>query len=300
MPYRTYQAVNTLNKNESIGVLNVGPYIFNIYPKNHDSLILFSKVYNFTFYDETNHVIIPPLVQSNITITYTEFRDLLCYLNLPVFRSTRNRNILFFPNYDLHQRLLEIQGLPRNYSDFTGKSIDWNWFKEGETAAKEAITCFCQEYEESESYGIEPVEYVWYNIVYTDSGNIKKFIFLVVPFEDLAFYKGSDIYKRDGKYYICNKDEVPEHMIPQLQQFHLQHVNYIWIDDIILIKVTDAEYPEKEKIKINKSNYIYNKPPSDEQIKEIRESSKSLREKYLKYKIKYLNLKKLLQKNNNL
>jgi len=62
-----------------------------------------------------------------------------------------------------------------------------------------------------------PVEYVWYDIEYPDTHNIKKFIFLVVPFEELDYYTGSDIYKRDGKYYVCNKDEVPEHMVPKLK-----------------------------------------------------------------------------------
>jgi len=301
MPHRREPLVDEKDrKGNYIGNLIFGPYNFKVYKEDLSYKREAYLYNNFTFYDEQNYFITPPLLRTSITFTYTEFRDLLCYLNLPVFRSTVNRNMLFFPNYDLHQRLLEIQGLPRNYCTYTGGNIDWKWFKEGEIVAKEAIKCFCEEYEESPGYGIKPVEYVWYDIVYPDSGNIKKFIFLVVPFEELEHYTGSDIYKRDGKYYICNKDEVPEHMMPQLiYQENLEHVNYIWYEDIILIKVKKNEYQDKETVLISGANYICNKYPDETQIdniKKILQSKKTYHEKYLKYKIKYLNLKKLLQK----
>ena len=127
MPHRHYQP--ELPKGEKVGELEFGPYKFRIYNKNTNFRVTFSKhFFDYTLYDENNHIIFPPLLRSSITITYTEFRDLLCYLNLPVFSSTRNKSMLFFPNYDLHQRLLEIQGLPRNYSTYTGRNIDWKWF----------------------------------------------------------------------------------------------------------------------------------------------------------------------------
>ena len=310
MPYRRYPSISKEKKiGKKVGTLKVGPFKFSInYDKEKVKLLYQTGRYDFKhffFYDENNFPIIPPLLRSAITTTYMEFRDLLCYLNLPVFRSTVNRNMLFFPNYDLHQRLLEIQGLPRNYSTYTGESMDWKWFKERETVAKEAIACFCQEYEESPGYGIEPVEYVWYDIVYPDSGNIKKFIFLVVLFEDLDYYTGSDIYKRDGKYYVCNKDEVPEHMVPELKsQKRLEHVDYIWYEKYLFLVIPFAEaikYGEKITAFTNKKKKIYycTKPYSQDAVPWgglTKVKQRSYREKYLKYKIKYLNLKKLLQK----
>jgi len=313
MPHRREPSVDEKDKKGNyIGNLTFGPYNFEVYK---DDLSYKREAYlynNFTFYDEKNYFITPPLLRSSITFTYTEFRDLLCYLNLPVFRSTVNKNMLFFPNYDLHQRLLEIQGLPRNYCTYTGGNIDWKWFKEGETVAKEAIKCFCEEYEEAPGYGIKPVEYVWYDIVYPDSGNIKKFIFLVVPFEELEHYTGSDIYKRDGKYYVCNKDEVPEHMVPQLKsQKGLEHVDYIWYEKYLFLVIPFTEAIKyRDKItafenKENKKNKIYycTMPYPDDNVPRTGltkvKQKKTYSEKYLKYKIKYLNLKKLLQKMNN-
>jgi len=309
MPYRRFPPVKQEDKKgDYIGDLIIGPYEYQIYKEKEQlsyekKRVLFKY---FTLYDKNNFKIIPPLLRSSITITYTEFRDLLCYLNLPVFRSTKNRDILFFPNYDLHQRLLEIQGLPRNYGTYTGESMDWKWFKQGETAAKEAIKCFCEEYEEAPGYGIKPVEYVWYDIEYPDTHNIKKFIFLVVPFEELDHYTGSDIYKRDRKYYICNKDEVPAHMVPQLKsQKGLEHVDYIWYEKylFLVIPFTEAiKYGDKITPFTNKDKKIYysTKPYSQDVVLGLTKvKQRTYSEKYLKYKIKYLNLKKLLQKMNN-
>jgi hypothetical protein len=212
MPHRRYPP---FKKEEiignNIGKLNFGPYNFNIYINGN----------KFELYDETNFKILYPYLRSSTTITYTEFRDLLCYLNLPVFLSTRNRNMLFFPNYDLHQRLLEIQGLPRNYSDYTGISIDWKWFKKDEKAAKEAIACFCQEYEESPGYGIEPVEYVWYEIEF-ETGNTKKYIFLVCTHTEWFRYYSKTEYlvEKEGnllKLYAYN-DEIRDHALKKLEE----------------------------------------------------------------------------------
>jgi hypothetical protein len=307
MPYRRYPSVEKKDKNGSmVATLTVGPYNYDIFhEKNPMNKIFFNKFYNFTLYDDTNNIVVPPLLRSSITTTYTEFRDLLCYLNLPVFRSTINTDMLFFPNYDLHQRLLEIQGLPRNYGTYTGKSIDWKWFKEGEKAAKESIACFCQEYQEGPGYGIVPVEYVWYDIEYPDTHNIKKFIFLVVPFEELEHYTGSDIYKRDGKYYICNKDEVPDHMVGQLfEKQNLEHVDYIWYEKYLFINIPFSEAIKHKMLDIFEKNgqkYYCTKHFPDDKVpwtglKKVKQNKLSLREKYIKYKNKYLNLKKLLQK----
>lgn len=313
MPHRYYPQIKKKDmKGMNIGTLNFGKFKFKIHKKDFEpGKEKFLNKY-FIFYDKDNYIINPPLLRNSITITYTEFRDLLCYINLPVFRSTVNRNILFFPNYDLHQRLLEIQGLSRNYVTYTGRNIDWKWFIEGEKVAKEAINCFCQEYEESECYGIEPVEYVWYDIVYPDSSYIKKFIFLVVPFEDLDYYTGSDIYKRDGKYYICNKDEVPEHMVSQLScQAQLERVDYKWFREYLFLVIPIAEeikYKDRITAFTNKECKIYhnlayftkpypiNRVPWMGLRRLVPIQKKSLYEKYIKYKIKYLNLKKLLQK----
>jgi hypothetical protein len=308
MPYRNYQPVNPCyNKGEKIAELEIGPYKFDIHDKSDNSRLTYSNDFlEYTLYDDKNYVIWPPLLRATITITYTEFRDLLCYLNLPVFRSTKNINMLFFPNYDLHQRLLEIQGFPRNYCTYDGKNIDWKWFNKDEIEAKKAISSFCKEYEESIDYGIVPVEYVWYDIVYPDSGNIKKFIFLVVTLEELIHYTDSDIYKRDGKYYICNKNEVAEHMVSELNtQKRLEHVDYIWYNKYLFLVIPSTEAKEyKKKITAfqNKEQKIYySTNPYSEYVAPWIGLTKveqiSYNKKYLKYKIKYLNLKKTFTKN---
>jgi hypothetical protein len=258
MPHRYYPQIKKEDmKGRKIGTLKFGKFIFNIHKKDFEQgKEKFLNKY-FIFYDKDNYTINPPLLRTSITITYTEFRDLLCYLNLPVFRSTANRNILFFPNYDLHQRLLKIQGMSRNYNTYNGRNIDWKWFKEGEVTddiikAQQEIEIFCNEFQENEGYSIECVEYVWADIKYPNSEYTKKFIFLVCRNNELRYYKECDIfeYKKNSKYYVCNKNEVPEHIIKTVETFF--------------------------------------------KIKKIEQ--KSLKEKYLKYKIKYLYLKKFLQK----
>lgn len=211
MPHRRYTEFKEDEiKGTKIGKLNFGPYNFNIYLNSN----------KFELYDENNFKILYPYLRSSTTITYTEFRDLLCYLNLPVFRSTVNRNMLFFPNYDLHQRLLAIQGFPRNYGIYTGRNIDWKWFKEGETAAKEAIKCFCKEYEEGPGYGIEPVQYEWYEIEF-ETGNTKKYIFLVCSAQEWFKYYSKTEYlvKKDNplSLYAYN-DVIREHALEKLEE----------------------------------------------------------------------------------
>jgi hypothetical protein len=257
-PYRRYPPVTNI-KGYKIGEINFSLFKFNIYLDKMKDLDIGRYTFNnLKFFDEKNFKIIPPLLRSSITITYTEFRDLLCYLNLPVFRSTRNKSMLFFPNYDLHQRLLEIQGLPRNYSDYTDRSIDWKWFKKDEKAAKEAIACFCQEYEESPGYSIEPVEYVWYEIKF-ETGNTKKYIFLVCTFQEWKDYYSKTEYlvKKDNplSLYAYN-DEIRDHALEKLEK------------QFGLVK-------PKSKFKFWREKYL------------------KYKRKYLELKSKYLELKKL-------
>jgi hypothetical protein len=266
MPFRRYQSlIESDKKGRKIGILKFSPYNFTI---NHDETITTSLNitgrYNFKkflFYDENNFNIIPPLLRSSITITYTEFRDLLCYLNLPVFRSTKNRNILFFPNYDLHLRLLEIQGESRNYGIYTRRNIEWKWFKEGkltddEWKAKQEIEKFCENFEESPGYGIEPAQYVWYEITFKNK-NTKKYIFLVCTREEYHLhYSNLKYLTKNNKYYVYN-DVIKEHA---------------------LIKLRD--------------DFKLKSPRIDSQESPSRiEPQKSFREKYIKYKKKYLELK---------
>jgi len=213
MPHRRYKEFKKDEiKGTNIGKLIFGPYNFNIYINSN----------KFELYDENNFKILYPYLRSSTTITYTEFRDLLCYLNLPVFRSTVNKDILFFPNYDLHQRLLEIQGLPRNYGTYTGRNIDWKWFKEGEVSddvllAQQEIEQFCEEFKESEGYGIEPVQYEWFEITF-ETKNTKKYIFLVCSNKEYKeYYSELEYLVKDGKYYVYN-DIIREHALEKLKK----------------------------------------------------------------------------------
>lgn len=128
--------------------------------------------------------------------------------------------MLFFPNYDLHQILLAIQGLPRNYSIYTGRSIEWKWFKEDETDAKEAITCFCKEFEEDPGYGIEPVQYVWYEITF-ENKNTKKYIFLICSWDEyMTYYSKSEFLIKKttpDKLYVYN-DVIKDHAVKELKK----------------------------------------------------------------------------------
>jgi hypothetical protein len=265
MPFRRYQSlIESDKKGSKIGILKFSPYNFTInYDKSIITSLNITGRYNFKkflFYDENNFNIIPPLLRSSITITYTEFRDLLCYLNLPVFRSTRNRNILFFPNYDLHQILLAIQGLSPNYNSYNGRNIDWKWFKEGEVTddvwkAKLEIEEFCKKYEESPGYGIEPAQYVWYEITF-ENENTKKYIFLVCTREEYHLhYSNLKYLTKNNKYYVYN-DVIKEHALKKLtEQFGL--------------------VKPKSKFKFWREKYL------------------KYKRKYLELKSKYLELKKL-------
>lgn len=218
MPHRREPLVDEKDKKGNyIGNLTFGPYNFKVYKEDLSYKREAYLYNNFSFYDEQNYFITPPLLRTSITFTYTEFRDLLCYLNLPVFRSTVNRNMLFFPNYDLHQRLLAIQGLPRNYSAYTGRNINWKWFKEGEISAIKDIESFCKEYEESPGYGIEPVQYEWYEITF-ETKNTKKYIFLVCSIKEyMKYYNKLEFLVKDSKVYVYN-DEIKEHALKKLKE----------------------------------------------------------------------------------
>ena len=252
MPYRRYQSIKeSEKKGKQVGTLHFGPYKFKI---NYNKTLINSPSYtgrfffkNFIFYDDSDNNINPPLLRSSTTITFQEWRDLVCYISLPVFRSNakenENRTMLFFPNYDLHQELLAIQGLPRNYSDYTGKSIEWKWFNEGDMAAKKAITCFCKKFEESDGSGIVPIQYVWYAITFNttdatnttdNTGNTKKYIFLICSWEEyMTYYRKSEFLIKKttpNKLYVYN-DVIREHAVNKLkEEYEIELVDYEWFE----------------------------------------------------------------------
>ena len=308
MPHRRYPPLKeNEKKGKKIGKLYFGPFILDIHYNKMDiensefTDRFFYK--NLKFYDKNNSYIAPPLLRSSLTITYTEFRDLLCYLNLPVFRSTKNRNILFFPNYDLHQRLLAIQGLPRNYRIYTGTNIDWKWLKEGEVTddvllAQQQIDEFCKEYEESLGYGIEPVRYEWYEITF-ETENTKKYIFLVCTREEYHLhYSNLKYLTKNNKYYVYN-DVIKEHALKKLRDdFKLKSPI---IDSQESPKSPSRNEPQKSSSRIETQK----SPKSSSRIETQKSSSRietqkspsinklpiSVKYKYLKYKRKYLELK---------
>ena len=316
MPYRRFPS-KLKDKELSIGKLIFGPYTFYIY--DDEQVIETGRTIfkYFTFYDDTNHIIVPPLLRSSITITYTEFRDLLCYLNLPVFRSTKNKSMLFFPNYDMHQRLLEIQGLSRNYRTYTGRSIEWKWFKEDETDAKEAITCFCKEFEEGPRYGIEPVQYVWYEIMF-ENENTKKYIFLVCSWDEyMTYYSKSEFLIKKttpDKLYVYN-DVIRDHAVNKLKEkYEIERVDYGWFEITFDDHTTKKywfircsyfeylEYYKEKKLKYlmkhkDHSIYVYDYVINENDLKILDEKlglfelTSRFLNKYLKYKKKYLELK---------
>jgi hypothetical protein len=255
LPHKRYPPIRTQDiKGTFVAKLNLNIYNFNIY-LDDDKLI---------FYDEENYIIKPPLLRSDITITFTEIRDLMCYLNLPVFESTvEDTNILFFPNYDLHQELLAIQGLPKNYSTYTGRSIEWKWFKDDEIAAKEAISCFCKKFEERKGVGIRPVQYEWFEIKFNKT-NSEKRIFRVCSIKEYKdkFWNLSYL-KKDGKIYVHNYGIIGESLDLLISQYGFTK-------------------PESIFRKFPKSQSKSTKPL---------QSQSRWQEKYLKYKKKYLELK---------
>lgn len=322
MPYRRYPPVEEEDKKgNKVGIFNIGPYEYDIYyDKNPMNKIFYDKFYNFTFYDKTNHIIFPPSLRSTITTTYAEWRDLICYLCLPIFCSVvntkQNRTMLFFPNYDLHQRLLAIQGLPRNYSTYTGRSIEWKWFDEGEIEAKEAITCFCKEFEEGPGYGIEPVQYIWYKITF-ENENTKKYIFLICSWEEyMTYYRKSEfliIKTTPNKLYVYN-DVIREHAVAELTKaYKIERVDYVWyeitFDDCTTKKYLFIRYSGKEYLNDYKNlkklkcllswgnYYVYDyeiEQTALDKLKiqySLRDPTSRFFNKYLKYKKKYLELK---------
>ena len=315
LPHKRYPPVKTHDIiGSQVAVLKFGVYNLKIYLDN-DKLL---------FYDEENHQIFPPLLRPSITITYTEFRDLLCYLNFPVFCSTVNKNMLFFPNYDMHQSLLAIQGLPRNYSTYTGKSIDWKWFKKDEASAKDAINCFCKEFEESEDVGIKPVQYEWYEIIFPEKKkgetNSEKRIFRVCSMKEfMDNFSNLYFFIKDGKLYVYNF-EILEHSYKLLEeQYGFKRFNYEWfeinLDDGSIKKFLFIRCSLPEYLKhFSKFNYLlkkgvlyaydYDIVENDlDKLKEkymFKEQKSKFRKKYLKYKKKYLELKtKYLELKNN-
>ena len=313
MPYRRFSQIKSSDiKGTFIGEFNFGPYEFKIYLDND----------NFELYDKDNFKILPPLLRSARTVTYTEFRDLLCYLNLPVFRSTVNRNMLFFPNYDMHQRLLAIQGLTRNYVTYTGKNIDWKWFKqreisENEKEAQQQIQIFCDEFKESEDYGIKPVQYEWYEITFIN-GNTKKYIFLVCSWNEyMTYYSNLEFLIKKtnpNKLYVYN-DLIREHAVRELTKtYQIIRVKYIQLkinfDDCTIKKYffiicSFNEYLinfyKFNYLKKNEDYYVYDYEIEQNVLNKLKEQhgltfyGLKFCKKYLKYKKKYLELKNIYQ-----
>ena len=240
-PYRRFPATDDsfLADKIKVGSLQVGPFKLLLYYSEKSFINTFGDTNNIYIYQtkiEKSRIsyvhIIPPLLRSSVTITYMEFKDLLCYLNLPVFRSTIHKDILFFPNYNLYQELLEIQEL----LEHTIKPIKWIWFEntiKGHDKLVKVIN-LCKKYEENineqqkceikkkynvDVYGIEPVNYEWYEIIF-ETGISKKYIFLVTTKHELNNYynKSKFFYSITyNKYYLYN-DQIKLHALNKINE----------------------------------------------------------------------------------
>lgn len=226
---------------EQIGSLRVGPFILNIF-NEPDKTLHFSNIeHNYTLTDETNtYTIMPTLLRPNLTITYTEFRDLLIYLNLPVFRSKLHKYMLFFPNHVQHKILLDIQGpVVNNHTLPYPKSIQWRWFNLPDVDAQREIKRYCSYFDEDISdpdYGIEPVNYVWYSVKLTNTfgeEHFKNYIFLKTKdIHDVEYFSKSSVLFSINTvtgiitYYIYN-DIIHDHALMRLNKQHNINVVYL-------------------------------------------------------------------------
>jgi hypothetical protein len=239
-----------------IAKIKFGPYNFTVY-KNTMKITPITGIYkmDYILYDDKMNMIQYPLLRSNITITYTEFRDVLIYLNLPVFRSTFNKNVLFFPNYDEHSILIDIHN---KYSD-SKIDIDnrkplyvYAWFN-NKDAMKE-VNEYCKLYEEDNS-SIEPVDYRWFEVTFNE-GRTKKYIFLLLDTisEYIDNYKESKfLFSETYKKWFIYNDIIKEHALLALNKQCKLKLIYV---DIRMAKRYD-----------------------------------DIRKKYIKYKTKYIILK---------
>jgi len=171
-------------------------------------------------YDEkTNTKILPPLLRSSNTVIYTEFRDYLIYLNLPVFRSTVHKNILFFPNFDTFNELIKLHNkYGDQYKQFV--SNDFAWFRNDD--AKKAISEFCNKYLENydKNYGIEPVKFYWFNVLFDNMS--EKYTFLVATLDEFSQYynKSKGLYSIKNKSYFLYNDMIRWHVLIKLNDMN--------------------------------------------------------------------------------
>ena len=239
-PHRRTFIENKMSS-EKVGSLRVGPFILNIF-NEPDKTLHFSNIeHNYTLTDETNkYTIMPTLLRPNLTITYTEFRDLLIYLNLPVFRSKLHKYMLFFPNHVQHKNLLKIQGrLVNNHTLPYPKSIQWRWFNLLDVDAQREIKQYCSYFDEDindPDYGIEPVNYVWYSVKLTNTfgeEHFKNYIFLKTKdIRDVKYFSKSSVLfsintvTGEITYYIYN-DIIHDHALMRLNKQHNINVVYL-------------------------------------------------------------------------
>lgn len=177
MPHRRY--IKDDNRGEKIGEFHIGDFKLNIHETidgkpDYDKFT--RKGYYFKLYNNNDMPINIPLLRSNVTVTYTEFRDFKCYLNLPFFRSKYDNNMLFIPNHHTKMQLKEM--------DENTKKI---YLKKMEILE---INYDCVEIE-------------------FENGNKKKYIFLVDNCDNNNYLR-SDKLELNNKCYYYN-DNIQEH-----------------------------------------------------------------------------------------
>ena len=232
-PFRRYPPAGVIDrlparkKSEYIGDINMGPFHFEVYNNsdNSNNIDIYPngiRTSKYILYDDSNHIIKPPLLRSGVTVTYTEFKDLLIYLNLPVFRSTVNKKILFFPNYDEHKKLIDIHN---KYNKDVKVYIDnrkpienkivYAWFTN--KYAMEEVNKYCNQFREEDGACIEPVDYRWYQVMF---GTVpKKYIFLVTNLKECRQnYTNSSYFINDSNEIFMYNDVINDHALDALNQ----------------------------------------------------------------------------------
>ena len=242
-PYRRFYVERKIDIELYIGNIQVGPFTLKIFNKRDDTVHFTNMTNEFTLMDETEkYVISPPLLRPNVTTTYTEFRDLLIYLNLPVFRSKLHKYMLFFPNYVQHKILLDIQGpVVNNHTLLYPKSIQWRWFNLPDVDAQEEIKLYCSNFDEDirdPDYGIESVNYVWYSVKLINTfgeEHFKNYIFLKTKdIRDVEYFSNSSVLfsmnadTQEITYYIYN-DIIHDHALIRLNKQH--NINAVYLPE---------------------------------------------------------------------
>ena len=289
MPFRYYSPEqNKPDIKNKVGRIDIGPFNFSIYSDEnatltHDKL----KHLKYTVYDDKYYKIQPPLIHVDTTVTWTEFRDLIIYLNLPVFRSTKDKNILFFPTYDNHKELIDIHnkstGSKVNINDrepVDADVIKYAWFDDNPIAI-EACNTFCDKFEEEKGYGIEAVNYEWFNTIYgpRETGSVKKYIFLIINDSDdnrkmyinASIFKVIELdgikYRYQGKIFL-NNEKIDDYQLELLNQT-FTYCKY----GFQLIRILTKEEEIKQQIIPKKSSqYIHKRfDVLNEHLKKIKQ-----------------------------